>query len=402
MAVISKYPLLRTILLWLLITSTSPFIFYKWPGHPYKMLTFFCLLLMTIDLSYKNFRINKIILSIIVTQIIFFASYFIFFNDTYSMKMTIQLFALLISIIYIQQFISFHIFIKQYINVILFMGIGGMIIFFIHLTIGVSPIFSVDYSEHGTSYFLGLTTTNVFYSGGDLRFIRFSGFFDEPGAFGLYSIFAILLNKLFLKDNIIEFLLIITTVFCFSLAFYIFLILYLFFFYFNINKIIYLVSFILISVFLLNFLQKSMETSSSLNKIYQASFARLEVNDYGLVDDSRSSRMVIDKKLFLENLFFGNQNKREVRGANLYSIPASYGLIGTLFYYLILLYLTYIFFKPFQPFADSNKVLLLILMNLYHRPELLSFFASLILCSFIMLSKKLFYCDRFIDSNPNA
>jgi hypothetical protein len=282
------------------------------------------------------------------------------------------------------------------------MGIGGMLIFFIHLFIGINPIFTVDYSEHGTSYFLGLTTTNVFFNGGDLRFIRFSGFFDEPGAFALYSIFAILLNKLYFKKQRTEIVLIITTIFCFSLAFYIFLILYVFLFYFNINKFVYLLIFIFIFSLIFYFLQSSMENNSSFNKIYQATFQRLEVNDEGLVEDSRSIRMDVDKKIFLNNFLFGTQLKSEVRGANLYSIPASYGLIGCIFYYLILIYLVYIFINPLQPFSELNKTLLLLLMNLYHRPELLSFFASLILFSFIFLFKKNNHFDRFINSNTHA
>jgi hypothetical protein len=392
----------RSFLLWLLITSTSPFIFYKWPGHPYKLLTFSCLLLMLIDLSFAKPRINFRIILIICIQIIFFLNYYIFFGDTDSLKMIIQLIALIIAIIYILKFISFNKFIEQYINVVKYMGMGGMIIFFLHLFIGVNPIFSVDYSEHGTSYFLGLTTTNVFFNGGDLRFIRFSGFFDEPGAFALYSIFAILLNKLFFKNHINEILLIITTLFCFSLAFYIFLILYIFLFYLNFNKFFYLLLFIFIFSFLFYFLQNSMENSSSFNKIYQATFQRLEVDNDGLVEDSRSIRMIVDKKIFFNNLLFGTQIKSEVRGANLYSIPASYGLIGSLFYYLILIYLVCVFINPLQIFSELNKTLVLLLMNLFHRPELLSFFASLILFSFIILYKKHIYFDRSFNSYSNA
>lgn len=399
---IIKYTWVRSILLWLLITSTSPFIFYKWPGHPYKFLTFFCLLLMLIDLSFSKPTINLRIITIICVQITFFTSYYIFFGDTDSLKMIIQLIALLIGIIYIFKFITFNKFIEQYINIIKYMGIGGMLIFFLHLFIGINPIFSVDYSEHGTSYFLGLTTTNVFFNGGDLRFIRFSGFFDEPGAFALYSIFAILLNKLYFKKHSNEIILIITTLFCFSLAFYIFLILYILLFYFNISKFVYLLTFIFLFSLFFYFLQSSMENNSSFNKIYQATFQRLEVDDDGLVEDSRSIRMEVDKKIFLNNILFGSQMKSEVRGANLYSIPASYGLIGSFFYYLILIYLVYLFINPLQPFSDLNKIIVLLLMNLYHRPELLSFFASLILFSFIILFKKHIYFDRFINSNSNS
>jgi hypothetical protein len=390
---------IRTLLVWILITSTAPFIFYKWPGHPYKILTAFCLIIMTLDLlrNSRNFRLNTSILSIILIQIVFFFLNFIIFGDTDSVRLIIQLVALLITIIYINVFIDFYNFISQYIYVILFMGFGGMLIFFLHLLIGINPIFSVDYSEHGTSYFLGLTTTNVFFNGGDLRFIRYSGFFDEPGAFALYSIFAILLNKLFIKNKYFELILIITTIFCFSLAFYVFLIFYIIFFYFNINKFLYLILFTFLFSTLFYFLQNSMEESSNLNKIYQATFQRLEIDKDGLVEDSRSIRMDIDKKIFNENILFGTQQKSDVRGANLFSIPASYGIVGTFFYYLILIYFIFNYINFKEIFNTSNKVIFLILLNLYHRPELLSYFSSLILFSFIITYKTI-KIDRSINN----
>lgn len=399
----------RILLLWILITSISPFIFYKWPFHPYKVLTFCCLLLMSFDLLLKKGRIkiNKLYALIILIQITFISIYSFFFPSDRYLNIVIQLVSLQITLIYIKEFINFSFFAKQYIYLIALMGIGGTIIFFLHLFIGVNPIFSVDYSESGTSYFLGLTTTNVYYNWNELRFMRFSGFFDEPGAFALYSIFAILINKLYFKNFRIELTLIITTLFCFSLAFYAFLLFYFLLFYFTLNRFIYVFSAFFSLIILNIFLQNNLDSnpSSNINKIYQASFKRLEFNNDGFaegqLEGSRPQRMKTDLKTFSKNIFFG-AGTSNARGANLYSIPAAFGIIGTFFYYLVLIYLIYNLINLSNLFSEPNKIIFLILINLYHRPELLSFFASLILFLFIILNQKKTKLDRLTNSYTNT
>jgi hypothetical protein len=72
------------------------------------------------------------------------------------------------------------------------------LIFFLHAFIGVKPLFLLITHAAGTSYFLWLTTTNVYYDVSGIRFIDIQGF-DEPGAFGLYSILLLYLIKFTFK-----------------------------------------------------------------------------------------------------------------------------------------------------------------------------------------------------------
>ncbi|MFK2266695.1 hypothetical protein ACIXMO_15990 [Bacteroides fragilis] len=110
------------------------------------------------------------------------------------------------------------------------MGVGGTLTFFLHLLGLITPIFRVEYGSD-ISYFLGLTTTNVFFDSEGIRVIRYAGFFDEPGTFSLFSIFALILNKVYFNDKNKELLLILVTIFTFSIAFYVTIFFYFLFFY---------------------------------------------------------------------------------------------------------------------------------------------------------------------------
>jgi len=96
------------------------------------------------------------------------------------------------------------------------MGIGGLLVFAIGMTIGVDPM-----AEFGTRpyYDFGLTYTNVYYQVGDIKIIRIAGLYDEPGTFAFYTSFALILAR-FLKLGLkIEFLLLIIGFSTLSMAF---------------------------------------------------------------------------------------------------------------------------------------------------------------------------------------
>jgi hypothetical protein len=373
-----------------MLTSAAPFIFYSWPFHPYKLLIFGCLAVMILDILFNrsilhyDYKTNLIIF----IQFVFILLISIYKNDLFALNLLPQFFAILIVYVYIYEFISFPTFLNNFIFIIIITGIGGIIILMGHIFYGIEPLFTVDYSESGTSYFLGLTTTNVYINYADLKFIRYSGFFDEPGTFGLYTSIAIISNKLFIKKKSNEILLIIVGIFCFSLAFYFFLFLYFILFYLNKKNIF---KFLFISFFIFSFftfLYTNKENDVAIEKIYSSTFERLQFKESGeLQDDSRSSRMKIDKKNFTDNILFGTNNIQNVLAANLYSIPAKYGIIGTIFYYLLFLYLIVEFFGLNSILSAYNKSIILMLLILYHRPEVLSFFISLIFIAFILTKK---------------
>lgn len=374
------------ILLWLTLTSTAPFIFFSWPGHPYKLLTFAGLLLMTISIFMKSERgmFDFKIFSILIFQICYYVFISFYHNDFSNLNLCVQLVSLFIIVTYINGFIGFEKFVKSYVSIILAMAIGGTFIFFAHLLVGVQPLFEVQYSESGTSYFLWLTTSNVYFDVANIRLIRYSGFFDEPGTFALFSFFAIILNKIYFVNKRIELWLIILTVFTLSIAFYVSMIVYFMFFYLtrsNLRNIVIIVAVLSVASF---YIIKNKE-DESIGKLYEFTFKRFEVDDSGLAENNRAPLIEHDKKVFYNYPILGSgKTKEEIYGSNMYSVFAQYGIFGFLFYYAFLLYFcSQIVLMNRKDFFFYLKILLLILLNFYSRPEMSSVFTLLIFISII-------------------
>jgi len=382
---IKKYSALT--FLWIFLTSTAPWIFYRWPGHPYKILTAICLLFFVSLLSLKGSKllIPQKIFFLLFVQIAFYFSMFIYHNDTANLNLIIQLISFLITILYINSFLSFEIFIKSFIYIILITGIGGVIVFFYHLLIGVTPFFIVSYGGDN-SFFLGLTTTNIFIDAGSIRMMRFAGFFDEPGTFGLYALFAIILNKIYFKNAIMEFSLIVITIFTFSMAFYFAIIAYIFLFYFNRKNMIGF--FVFFSVVIILYLSLMNFDSPIANKINEMSFSRLEETSTDFSNSNRGELVINDFKLFKDNPILGvGYSNPKVSGSNFFSIFARFGIIGSLFYYLLFIYLFFVIIK-IQSFYYF-KFFLVLLISLLTRPEFSSLLSLLIFYTFIFYIENL-------------
>lgn len=381
MSSIKKYSQLT--LIWVSLTSTAPFIFYSWPGHPYKLLTFICLSLMCIILSIKQKLIfNK---GIAISSLILFL-FFILENfradSNEGITYAIQIVAFFISYLFIENIIGYTSFTKSYLVIITLMGIGGTLTFLIHFIWGLNPIFSVDYSEGGTSYFMGLTCTNTIYIGNH-GFIRYSGFFDEPGAYALYASFGLILNKLYLNNKKVEIILSILPLFTLSVAFFIFIILYQIFFNLKINSAFIFIIFI----FSLGLMYIYLKSDSS-TILYAQTIGRLEVdNSVGIKGNTRAPQQAFDKKTFLDNKLFG-KGLSNLGGSNVYAILAKHGIIGLFFYYSMLIYFMIKLFKTKLNKSFCFKILILISLSFFHRPELTSAFGLIIIATMVLLIQK--------------
>ena len=371
------------LLVWITLTSTFPFIFYSWPYHPYKILTFFCLSLMIFSIiRIKKIVLSKNLLFVILIQSSFFFTIALLFSEYKLLNNIVQLFSCIIILIYINGFIGLENFARSYIQVMVYMGLGGFFAFVIHLLIGIDPLLIVDYSATGTTYFLGLTSTNDYYNIEGLRFMRFSGFFDEPGAFALFAFFALLINKLYLDDKKNEFLLIFTTIFTFSMAFYIVVFVYFIFFYFKKTNYKRWISILVIVISSFYFFSNYSGDDKSIIALKENTFERFQDDGSGdFKGNNRAVSMKADKATFIENPYFGIVNVKNLHGANIYSVLARFGIFGSVFYYLLLIYgIILIFLMPSKSdFFTAIKIMILITINFFHRPEFVSSFIFVII-----------------------
>lgn len=375
------------VVLWIFLTSTAPFIFFRWPYHPYKILSFFCLALIVLIFIFKpqKLLIRYDILILTFSQVLFYIFGIFYYQDFSLFNYIIQIFSLLLIVIFIINYVSFNLFIVSFIYIMTIMGILGCIALFWHILFGISPIFSVSYGDD-VSYFLGITTTNVFIDTEGVRILRYSGFFDEPGTYALFSLFALILNKIYLNDTKLEKVIVFVTLFTLSIAFYFSLIVYLFLFYLDLKKIFIFITVGFIIVILFEYFK---ESNPVVSRLYDFTFGRLFFKSEGLESSNRGGLMENDLRIFSSSPLLGVGNSMDVGGANIFSIFARFGILGWVFYNI---FIVYILIKSLISHKLKNRFvyirsLVLLMLIMFYRPELSSLFSILLLYSIIFSMK---------------
>lgn len=228
-------------------------------------------------------------------------------------------------------------FLKLYNNFILLMAICGTLAFCLAITGILSPILEYENLDGRTGYCYGLTCTNAVFG----SIIRYSGFFDEPGAMASWGMFALIFNRLFFKNFKYEIILIICLLFTLSMAYYIQLIFYVLFFYIDFTKI---KNVLLLGISLSILVGGIYMTRDTEFDLYQHTLGRFEIDPTTgkLSGDNRSDLMDLAKVEFAKSPWFG-VGARSVEERGLYIADNPYenlaydGIIGALTVYVPLL-----------------------------------------------------------------
>lgn len=216
------------------------------------------------------------------------------------------------------------------------LGTIGLILVIVGI---LHPFFIFREMDGRPGYFFGLFTTNTYFG----ILVRNAGFFDEPGALAFWGIYALLLNKLFVKNKTVEYILIVGLISTLSMAYFIQLALYLFVFYREkTSKLV--ISFL--SIYLVLWLVASYD-----DVFYKAIFGRFEFdsNTGTFAGDNRSMLMERCWKIFCDNPIVGIGASKlaspEIAkqygfvGANFFVNWAADGLIGGIITYLPLFFI---------------------------------------------------------------
>lgn len=272
-------------------------------------------------------------------------------------------------------------FYKKYNVWIMIMAILGVAAWALVTFIHFQPLFPFIERAGGlTMYNYGITFTksDPFYTG----MIRYAGFFDEPGAMAYWGLYALLINKLFIKNNRLELVLIVCLLFTFSLGYYFQLAVYLLLF--STGKKSKYTWLSLGVVALLALILFSNVSSDSL--IFEKTIGRIDET----IQDSQESGSIFiagnrseysenAKKLFLSSPLFGSSSAAFAIGNNIYENLAKYGIFGCLF---ILFPYLYIFILAIRNKDwELLKCGIVILLGFSHRP-----FHNALLYYFIMYS----------------
>ena len=401
---------INIVILWVMITSVSPFTFFlAIPNHPYKYLAALAFSLFLIQLLRIN-KIklgNKIIYIVIFLQLFFTIISYYYFNY-WSIYINLSIHFILVGLAYValQNIFDKYKVIKSYIIILAFMGVLGSIAFMLGITGFLKPYSTHQNIDTRTAYNFILTFSNSVLFVGDKYIIRFAGFFDEPGTFAFYTTMALMLNKLTFNNKKWELVLVITGLFTVSMAYYITLILYYLLFYLKNKKGIiipvvrnvFIILLIVSSITAINFLSNESPVFSQIKRITIDRFRIAEDNpDRILRGDNRSKLAKLALEAFYDAPFMGHginyENNpdssyyRRWFGANIFMPLGSFGIIGVAFLYLHVFYLLYVMvFKAGRYNSDYTKVFIIIFLNYLQRPHAIGFLNHLIILILIDLS----------------
>lgn len=283
-------------------------------------------------------------------------------------------------------------FFKKYNLWILIMAVLGVVTWFLVTFSNFEPISSApDLADHRLIYNYGLTfTKTVTWTVGVMRY---AGFFDEPGHMAYWGLYAIIINRLFLKNKYFEYALIVALLFTFSMGFYLQIALYLLFFYSKKENIIRNIIFFIILLGVINY-TATLE-NSRLSMVYDMTIGRMNdlmlgIETTGAMEmDNRTEMMEKAREMFLSSPIFGARAEDDVYiGDNIYALLAEYGIVGCLFILYPFIYLFRLAFKKHD--NDLLKCAIIIVIGFAHRPfqiYVLYFFIIYCICFMYLQSK---------------
>lgn len=350
-----------------------PCIFYLLDWLPFFRTNYIILfsLVVLFALTKNAYRyVPKTIRIILLVQIIVWLLYLILYSDS-SYLTRVFLLLITFSLLAIQlSYSNKYEFIKTFNFWLVLQSVAGSIGFFLVLLGILNPISEFIQMDGRLGYFYGLFTTNAVFDG----YIRNAGFYDEPGSLACWGIFALLLNKLFIGNKRVEYLLIFGLITTFSMAYFIQICAYLFLFYKNQRKKVFLWTFLFFMALLL---------FSTINQsLSEAIFGRFYVNaETGfIVGDNRSELFLKCWNIFSSSPIIGvgannlatvYAEKEGFLGANFFVNFASDGFIGAIISFLPLLYLLKLGLHRRQYFYAFIIILLGYLQRPYTETQLL-------------------------------
>ena len=307
----------------------------------------------------------------------------------------ITMLLVLFMISYIDKTIGLRTFFEYYNKWILLMAIGGTALF-VMAFIGIPPI--ADYknpvSEIDTmsSWIIGFTNTYRSMAGEIFSFVRYSGYFDEPGAMGYWGIYALVFNKLFYDNKKLEIALLILLLFTFSMGYFVQAFAYVFLFYVMKRSKFRLPILIVIALAVTGiYFTKNTEYSD----IYKASFGRFErmtetTGSDVMIEDRRGYVTEEAKKVFMQNPIMGVGAKEWAEmpymADNPYETLARDGIVGTLYWYMPYILLLILGLK-----RKDNVLLrlfLVLFLGFLHRPFQMTVLAFFVTYSLLYLYEK--------------
>lgn len=379
---------LTKIMFWLGITSVPPFMFFILKYHPYKFLTIastgFLTAYILLTIKPKTIKLNIYLLIVLIAQLFGIMLLGYVHTDTEYFSLIFRYVTAYIFLYYIIAYYSVGKFIRDYIYVMIGIGILGMVGFFFALSglyeanVNISPdghkiynyLFTFSSSVHAREF-------------GD--FIRVSGFFDEPGSYAFLLLNAIFLNRVFFNNTKYETLLTIVGLFSISLSFYITMLFYIMLT--RIRSIKIVIAFlvlILLLIALFPIAYKYQYANKTTESLYAFTYKRIEFADNNkkfIKGDNRTDLLIESLKYIKKRPFFGygitgmkqDISTKKALGGSIGGRLVNHGIIGFIFVYLhVIILITYFMWNAMKErtvLISETFIVTFLLLNYIQRPQ---------------------------------
>ena len=389
-----KTKTLASIGIWMICLAGYPFCMRYAFDYPFMIPLLAGLILLFLMLIIKNsyygtINVNKTFIRLFIIILSFWLFQMTFRAEAAYISNVFQVLCILTIYLAIMNFVTADSMIKQYVFFMIINCIGGTIITVLLFIHDFPPLF--QYLHHNglsMASFYYLTFTNVAYDFGGLTIIRYSGLFDEPGAVSFYCMFALLLNKLYIKSKKNELFLLFLPMFTFSLAHFITVVVYSILFYMKrMSSLLFIVIFLTSTYCLLEYAK-----DTEYSHIYELTIGRLQIDSSGKIKgDNRTELNENSFVFFREEPLIGKgktffEDKTHPIGGIFY-YGALYGFIGYIFIYIILYHAIFVCLfqsKGIAVWMDGLKCCLVILVNLFQRPDMTNIFQMFSLTLFAL------------------
>lgn len=328
-----------------------------------------CLFLTPLILLKSRRKLPSALIWCLAIMVIGSLTSFFVSGDKYYYHKLIHLYSAFGLIVIVYNAIGYRQFFTLYNRWILIMAILGCIGFLIAL-LGIPPITTFIGKEDGRTVYSWLIT---FTKTPPIGFIRYAGFFDEPGAMGYWGCFALAINRIFIKDQRLERVLLIALVFTFSMGYIIQAIAYFLMFSLSGSRLVSRMGYIIVAIMLIVGIYGTRGTNVSY--IYDESIGRieqmLEVGDdiLSFEGTSREKLVAASKDAFKENPIWGigwPVDNEEYIGDNYYETLAHDGIVGTIYQYFP--YILLLFWGVSRRDWEIVYVVVFLALAIFHRP----------------------------------
>ena len=377
---------------WMICMAGYPFDFTYAIGYPFMLPIMVGLALLSILLIKKSadgkICVRGSFFSLYLTLILFWAIQMAIRGDISYVSNIFQVVCIAIIYFSIINFIGIETISRQFVYFMVANCLGGTIVMLLLLIHDFPPLFQFTQHDGRTGSFYYLTFTNTYFEAAGFTVIRYSGMFDEPGTLSYGCMFALMINKLLMKNKKIEMLLLILPVFTFSLAHFVTALIYILLFYWRKTKLMIAMAIFMLSAFVL--LESTKDTE--YNRIYLLTLDRLKEDDSGgIKGNNRADLSELAVDYFKENPIIGKGKKyfedrnMEGRIGGIFFYGALYGIVGYFFIY-ILLYYDILFLlvnhRKMNAWIDGLKCCIIIIANLFQRPSMTGIFPLFVLTIF--------------------